>query len=71
VSTAIFSMGARGLLIEGNLVTGMGDNGILVWQPDRQSDGTIITGNRIEKIEPAPAAKARTATASTCTGPAT
>jgi uncharacterized secreted repeat protein (TIGR03808 family) len=51
VSTAIFSMGARGLLIEGNLVTGMGDNGILVWQPDRQSDGTIITGNRIEKIE--------------------
>ena len=51
VSTALFSMGARGLRIDGNLVTGMGDNGILVWQPVKQSDGTIITGNRIEKIE--------------------
>jgi uncharacterized secreted repeat protein (TIGR03808 family) len=51
VSAAIFSMGARGLLIEGNHVAGMGDNGVLVWQPARQSDGTIITGNRIEKIE--------------------
>jgi uncharacterized secreted repeat protein (TIGR03808 family) len=51
VSTALFSMGARGLRIDGNHVTGMGDNGILVWQPVTQSDGTIITGNRIEKIE--------------------
>lgn len=51
VSTALFSMGARGLRIDGNLVTGMGDNGILVWQPLQQSDGSIITGNRIEKIE--------------------
>ena len=51
VSTALFSMGARGLRIDGNHVTGMGDNGILVWQPVKQSDGTIITGNRIEKIE--------------------
>ncbi len=51
VSTALFLMGARGLRIDGNLITGMGDNGILVWQPLQQSDGTIVTGNRIEKIE--------------------
>lgn len=51
VSTALFSMGARRLRIDGNHVTGMGDNGILVWQPVKQSDGTIMTGNRIEKIE--------------------
>ena len=51
VGAGIFSMGARGLRIDGNLVSGMGDNGILVWQPAKQSDGTIITGNRIEKIE--------------------
>lgn len=51
ISAAVFSMGARGLRIDGNLISGMGDNGILVWQPLQQSDGTIITGNRIEKIE--------------------
>jgi uncharacterized secreted repeat protein (TIGR03808 family) len=51
VSAAVFSMGARGLRIDGNLISGMGDNGILVWQPLKQADGTIITGNRIEKIE--------------------
>lgn len=51
ISSALFLMGARGLRIDGNLVTGMGDNGILVWQPAQQTDGTIITGNHIEKIE--------------------
>jgi uncharacterized secreted repeat protein (TIGR03808 family) len=51
VQASVFSMGARGLRIDGNLITSAGDNGILVWQPDKLEDGTIITGNRIEKIE--------------------
>jgi uncharacterized secreted repeat protein (TIGR03808 family) len=49
-NAGIFSMSARGLKIDGNLITNMGDNGILVWQPTKHTDGTIITGNRIEKI---------------------
>jgi uncharacterized secreted repeat protein (TIGR03808 family) len=50
VAAGIYSNGARELRIEGNWVSGMGDNGILIWQPSKRSDGTIVTGNRIEKI---------------------
>ena len=49
-NAGISALDSRGLRIDGNLVTGMGDNGILVWQSVKQQDGSIITGNRIEKI---------------------
>lgn len=49
-NAGIFSMGARGLRVDGNLIADMGNNGILVWQPMKHTDGTIITGNRIERI---------------------
>ncbi len=50
INAGISVLDARGLRIDGNLITGMGDNGILVWQSAKQPDGTIVTGNRIEQI---------------------
>ena len=47
---AIFSEDAAGLEIAGNHVQDCGDNGILVWRSQTGEDGTIVTGNRIERI---------------------
>ena len=47
---AIFSEDAAGLEITGNHVQDCGDNGILVWRSQAGEDGTIVTGNRIERI---------------------
>ncbi|HUU67686.1 MAG TPA: TIGR03808 family TAT-translocated repetitive protein [Methyloceanibacter sp.] len=47
---ALFSEDARGLEIAHNHVRDCGDNGILVWRSDLGEDGTIVTGNRIERI---------------------
>ena len=33
------------------IVHDCGDNGILVWRSDAGEDGTIVTGNRVERIE--------------------
>ncbi len=47
---ALFSEDARGLEIAHNHVRDCSDNGILVWRTALGEDGTIITGNRIERI---------------------
>ncbi len=50
LSSALFANDSSGLRIAGNHVRDMADNGILVWQSSKGEDGTIITGNRIERI---------------------
>ena len=47
---ALFSEDAGGLEIGHNHVHDCGDNGILVWRTEAGEDGTIVTGNRIERI---------------------
>jgi uncharacterized secreted repeat protein (TIGR03808 family) len=48
---ALSSLDARGLVIARNAVSGAGNNGILVWRSARGHDGTLVTDNRIERIE--------------------
>jgi uncharacterized secreted repeat protein (TIGR03808 family) len=47
---AIFSTDAGGLEINNNTISGAANNGILVWRSKQGDDGTIVSGNRIEKI---------------------
>jgi uncharacterized secreted repeat protein (TIGR03808 family) len=47
---ALFSEDAGGLEIAHNHIHDCGDNGILVWRTEIGEDGTIVTGNRIERI---------------------
>lgn len=47
---ALFSEDASGLQITQNHVHDCGDNGILVWRSEAGEDGTIVSGNRIERI---------------------
>jgi uncharacterized secreted repeat protein (TIGR03808 family) len=46
----IYSIGATGLAMTGNTVSDCGDGGILVHRRQAGEDGTIITGNRVERI---------------------
>lgn len=47
---ALFSLDASGLEITGNRVRDCLNNGILVWRSEAGEDGTLVTGNRIERI---------------------
>lgn len=47
---AIFSLDASGVEISRNYVHDCGDNGILVWRSKAGEDGTLVSGNRIERI---------------------
>lgn len=47
---AIFSTDATGLEISQNVVTDTANNGILVWRSKQGEDGTIVCGNRVERI---------------------
>jgi uncharacterized secreted repeat protein (TIGR03808 family) len=47
---AILSTDAAGLEISGNRITDCANNGILVWRSTPGEDGTIVAGNRIERI---------------------
>jgi uncharacterized secreted repeat protein (TIGR03808 family) len=49
-TAALFSEDATGLQIAHNHVHDCGDNGILVWRSQAGEDGTIVTGNRVERI---------------------
>lgn len=49
-SAALFSEDAGGLEIVQNHIHDCGDNGILVWRSEVSEDGTIVSGNRIERI---------------------
>jgi uncharacterized secreted repeat protein (TIGR03808 family) len=46
----IYSVGAAGLSITGNTVSDCADGGILVHRRQVGDDGTIVTGNRVERI---------------------
>jgi uncharacterized secreted repeat protein (TIGR03808 family) len=46
----LFSEDAAGLEIAQNHVHDCGDNGILVWRSTAGEDGTIVSGNRVERI---------------------
>jgi uncharacterized secreted repeat protein (TIGR03808 family) len=46
----LFSADANGLSIAHNHVHDCGDNGILIWRTEPGEDGTLVTGNRIERI---------------------
>ena len=48
--SAIFSLDAKGLEITGNTITDCANNGILVWRSAPGEDGTLVSGNRIERI---------------------
>jgi uncharacterized secreted repeat protein (TIGR03808 family) len=48
--SALFSEDAAGLEISHNHVHDCGNNGILVWRTEAGEDGTIVSGNRIERI---------------------
>ena len=48
---AIFSLDSRGLTISANSVTDCGNDGILIWSSDTRRDGSIVTGNRIARID--------------------
>ncbi|MFN3349556.1 TIGR03808 family TAT-translocated repetitive protein, partial [Pseudorhodoplanes sp.] len=45
---ALFAIDSTGLRIAGNVIRRSGNNGIQVWRSAFGSDGTIVTGNRIE-----------------------
>jgi uncharacterized secreted repeat protein (TIGR03808 family) len=47
---ALFSEDANGLEISHNHVHDCGDNGILIWRLEAGEDGTLVSGNRIERI---------------------
>lgn len=47
---ALFSEDAKGLEIAHNHVHDCGDNGIQVWRSEIGEDGTIVTGNRVQRI---------------------
>ncbi len=46
----IRSLDARGLDVTGNVVSDCANNGILVWRSKAGEDGTVVSGNRIERI---------------------
>jgi uncharacterized secreted repeat protein (TIGR03808 family) len=49
-AAGLFSRDAGGLLITQNEVSDCADNGILVWRTQAGEDGTVISGNRIQRI---------------------
>jgi uncharacterized secreted repeat protein (TIGR03808 family) len=47
---AIYSLDARGMTIQNNIVRGAGNGGILVHRSAKGDDGTLVVDNRIEDI---------------------
>jgi uncharacterized secreted repeat protein (TIGR03808 family) len=47
---AIYSLDARGLIIQNNTVRGAGNGGILVHRSAKGDDGTLVVDNRVEDI---------------------
>lgn len=48
--TGIFGLDSQGLEITGNDLQDIGNNGIQVWTSEQRPDGTIVSGNRIERV---------------------
>lgn len=49
-AAAILSLDSNGLAIVGNRIADCANNGILVWRSTDGEDGTLVEGNRIERI---------------------
>jgi uncharacterized secreted repeat protein (TIGR03808 family) len=52
--SALHSLDATGLAIVDNVVTDCGANGLQVWRSTQGYDGTIIRGNRVERVRADP-----------------
>jgi len=50
-SAAIHSQNGQGFVIRGNRISGADNAGIRIWRDSPGTDGTIITGNQIGKID--------------------
>jgi uncharacterized secreted repeat protein (TIGR03808 family) len=50
VKAGLFALDSKGLEIAGNHLHDIGNNAIQVWTSDRREDGTLIIGNRIERV---------------------
>ncbi len=50
LGAGLFSLDGDDLDITGNHVFDCGDNGIMVWQSQKQPDGALIANNRVERI---------------------
>jgi uncharacterized secreted repeat protein (TIGR03808 family) len=48
--TGLYAFDSAGLEISGNYVHDTGNNGIQVWASEKREDGTIVTGNRVERV---------------------
>jgi uncharacterized secreted repeat protein (TIGR03808 family) len=48
--TGLYAFDSAGLEISGNYVHDIGNNGIQVWASEMHEDGTIVTGNRVERV---------------------
>lgn len=48
--TGIFALDSVGLEISANHLQDIGNNGIQVWTSEQRPDGTIVAGNRIERV---------------------
>ena len=48
--TGIFALDSTGLEIASNHISDIGNNGIQVWTSEQRQDGTIVMGNRIERV---------------------
>jgi uncharacterized secreted repeat protein (TIGR03808 family) len=48
--TAIFSLDSRGLIVGGNVIEDIGNNGVQIWRSQRGDDGSQVRGNRISRI---------------------
>ena len=48
---ALHSLDARGLVFTRNVITGAGNTGIQIWRSKPGDDGTIVSDNRVEKID--------------------
>jgi uncharacterized secreted repeat protein (TIGR03808 family) len=46
----LFALDSKGLEIAGNHFHDIGNNAVQVWTSDRREDGTLIIGNRIERV---------------------
>jgi uncharacterized secreted repeat protein (TIGR03808 family) len=48
--TGLYAFDSAGLSITNNYVHDIGNNGIQVWASEKREDGTIVIGNRVERI---------------------
>lgn len=48
---AIHTQNGRGVMIRGNRISNCGNAGLRIWRDDDGPDGSIVTGNRISRID--------------------